>query len=94
MLSALILVYSIVVVVVRPYGNNIHNVHIILIQASEVFIAIGLTIKQYFLETHQVIEPKNELIWAWIVIGLLMIIDLMAIVRIYMVIQLKKEKVD
>lgn len=90
MITALILVYSFTIGVIRPYDKCIHNAHLILIQVTKIFIAAGVSIKQYLLWTHHKMELNYELIWAWVVVALLAAIDFMAIMRIYMLIKLKQ----
>jgi hypothetical protein len=75
--------------VVRPYDNSFDNAHLILIQITELIICAGLSIKQYYLQSHQVLQPSLEVIWAWIVIGMLIFVNAMSIVRIIKLIKVK-----
>jgi hypothetical protein len=87
--TAFITVYSLIIILVSPYDENIHNSHIILIQSTEIVICIGLSIKQYFLLNHQAIALNYELVWAWLIAAMLIAVNLMAIVRIYKIITLR-----
>jgi len=87
LLTFFILIYTLMIAFYRPYNRKTDNFHIFLIQITELLIGLGLSAKQFFIQTHHELEPNSELIYAWIVTIMLIAIDLLAAVRIYMTIK-------